>query len=360
MGNTILIVDENLANRNMLSGILGTDYAVITATNRKDAVAILENESEKIGMVLIDLKVDDDCGISVLDEMKERGFAEKVPVLVIGDEKDVERETLCFEHGVSDFIHKPFDNTLVKKRVANVYNLFRYKSELEEKVSQQTETLRQQFNQLRAQSDKLKRTNEHIIDILGAVVEGRDAESGEHIKRVKGFTGILAREVMRLYPEYELNDEKIEIIVKTSALHDIGKIAISDAILLKPARLTPEEFEIMKTHTLRGDEILDYLEDVWDDSYQQTARDICRYHHEKYDGKGYPCGLVGDQIPISAQIVSLADVYDALVSIRVYKRSFTKEEAFNMIMEGACGTFSPKILQCFINVRKQFEQIGEV
>jgi putative two-component system response regulator len=341
----------------MLSGILGADYTIMTAENGEDALSIIERESFKIGMVIVDLKLNSSCDFSLLDKMKALGHLDKIPVLVISDESNVTAERLCFERGVSDFIHKPFDNTLVLKRVTNVYTLFRYKNELEERVYLQNQTLQKQFNQLRAQSDKLRKTNEQIIDILGAVIEGRDAESGEHIKRVKGFTEILAREVMRLYPEYQLTEEKIEIIVKTSALHDVGKIAIPDTILLKPARLTPEEFEIMKTHTLKGDEILDYLEGVWDDDYQTTAREICRFHHERFDGKGYPCGLVGDNIPISAQIVSIADVYDALVSIRVYKRSFTKEEAFNMILNGDCGTFSPKIIQCFINVKKAFEEV---
>jgi putative two-component system response regulator len=284
---------------------------------------------------------------------------EKIPVLVISEKSDVATETLCFECGVSDFIHKPYNPALVKKRVGNVYNLLKYRDELEEKVFKQTQALQRQYNQLCLQSEKLKRTNEHIIDVLGAVVEGRDAESGEHIKRVKRFTGILAREVMRLFPEYGLNEQKIEVIVKTSALHDVGKIAISDAILLKPARLTHDEFEIMKTHTIRGDEILNYLKDVWDEDYLQTARDICRYHHERYDGRGYPAGLVGDEIPISAQIVSVADVYDALVSIRCYKRSFGKDEAFNMILNGDCGVFSPKIMQCFVNVRSEFEGLSD-
>ncbi len=184
-------------------------------------------------------------------------------------------------------------------------------------------------------------------------------ESGQHIKRVKGFTKLLAERLMKDYPEYGLDKKKIEVIVAASSLHDIGKIAIPDNILLKPARLTVEEFECIKSHTTKGCDILDCIEGIWEDDYRKVSYEICRHHHERYDGKGYPDGLKGDEIPISAQIVSVADVYDALVCERVYKDAIPKAEAFHMIINGACGLFSPKLMECLRNVREEFEQLAD-
>jgi putative two-component system response regulator len=261
--------------------------------------------------------------------------------------------------GVSDFIRKPFDNATVKKRVNNIASLFLYQNELEEKVNKQTETLRRQYSLLQQQAERLKKSNEQIIDILGTVVESRNLESGQHIKRVKGFTRILANHAMREYPEYGLKPETIDIIVSASALHDVGKIAIPDNILLKPAKLTAEEYDYMKSHTTRGCTILENIKDAWDESYGKVSYEICRHHHERYDGRGYPDSLKGEEIPISAQIVSIADVYDALVSERVYKGAFSKSQAFQMIIEGECGVFSPKLLECFRKAKKEFEDLVE-
>ena len=202
----------------------------------------------------------------------------------------------------------------------------------------------------------LNRINEDIIELLGDVTEARDIESGEHIHRVKGFTRILANQVMLDWPEYVLTPEKIELISSASPLHDIGKIAIPDAILLKPGKLTEEEFEIMKTHTTKGCELLKKSPKDWSPAYLETSIEICHFHHEKYDGKGYPLGLKGDEIPISAQIVSLADCYDALTSKRVYKDAFSTDTAYAMIMEGKCGLFNPKLLDSFRKCISLFEK----
>ena len=184
-------------------------------------------------------------------------------------------------------------------------------------------------------------------------------ESGMHIKRVKGLTQIMAQAYAKLYPEEGLTEEDIYMIVKASALHDIGKIAVPDNILLKPGRLTDEEFKIMQSHTTKGCEILSKLEEVQESGQYQVSYDICRHHHERYDGRGYPDGLVGDDIPLSAQLVSVVDVYDALVSERVYKKAFSKDEAYDMIMNGKCGTFSPKMLKCFEKARKVIELFSD-
>jgi putative two-component system response regulator len=229
---------------------------------------------------------------------------------------------------------------------------------LEEKVEKQTETLQKQYKLLKLQADNLKKSNERIIDMLGTMVEYRNLESGKHIHRVKKYTQILATEFMNEYPESNLTPEKITVIVSASPLHDIGKIAIPDTILLKPGRLTDREYDYMKSHTLSGCEILDTIKDAWDEEYWKISREICRSHHERFDGSGYPDKLSGNQIPLSAQLVSVADVYDALISERVYKDAIPKDRAFHMIIGGECGLFSPQLLECFRNARTELEGVS--
>lgn len=241
-------------------------------------------------------------------------------------------------------------NSGVVSRTNDKDGALRYsRRHLEELVALQTSVLQKQAQELR-------RMNERIIETMSNVVEFRNLESGDHVRRVKDFTRILAGYVARLYPEYHLNEEDVDVITAAAAMHDVGKIAISDAVLLKPGRLTEEEFAVMKTHTIKGCEIIDMLGDIQEGDYGRTSYQICRYHHERYDGKGYPEGLKGEEIPIAAQIVSVADVYDALVSERCYKSAYTPAEAYNMIMRGECGQFSPKLLVCLEKAREEFEK----
>lgn len=241
-------------------------------------------------------------------------------------------------------------NSGVNSRTNDKEGAPRYtKRHLEELVALQTSVLQKQ-------AQELQRMNERIIETMSNVVEFRNLESGDHVRRVKDFTRILAGYVAKLYPEYHLDEEDVDVITAAAAMHDVGKIAISDAILLKPGRLTEEEFEIMKTHTTKGCEIIDMLGDIQEGEYGRASYDICRYHHERYDGKGYPEGLKGEEIPIAAQIVSVADVYDALVSERCYKNAYTPAEAYDMIVGGACGQFSPKLLLCLARAREEFEE----
>lgn len=359
MRNTVLIVDDAELNREILAEILGDEYNIMLAEDGRAALEILESSHEDIAVLLLDLNMPEIDGFDVLKEMQRKDLMSRIPVLIISGETSLKVERKCFEYNISDFIRKPFDNTLVRMRVNNIVKLFQYQNELEDMVSMQTKELREQHQLLKKQAEKLHKRNTDIIDILGTVVEYRDFESGEHVMRVKGFTKILAQEIPKDYPEYGLTDEMIEVIVSASATHDIGKIAIPDNILLKPGRLTDEEFACMKSHTTRGSEILNNIKYIWDEEYAKVSYDICRHHHERYDGKGYPDGLVGEDIPIAAQIVSIADVYDALVSERVYKKAFSKDEAFHMIMNGKCGFFSPKLLKCFGRVKKEFEELAD-
>lgn len=206
-------------------------------------------------------------------------------------------------------------------------------------------------------SEEIQSLDDRIIDIISNVIEFRNLESGDHVKRVKTFTNILARYMANKYPEYCLDDKEINIITSAAALHDVGKIVISDNILLKNGKLDKDEFEIMKSHTTKGCIILDMLNDILKGEEWKVSHEICKYHHERYDGKGYPENLKGEEIPISAQIVSIADVYDALVHERVYKKAFSTKEAYNMIKNGECGTFSPKLMNCFDLARKELETI---
>ena len=214
-------------------------------------------------------------------------------------------------------------------------------------------SVKQRTHELSEKNDRLNRINEEIIGFLGNIVEARDVESGEHVRRVRGFTYILADQMMQDYPEYGLTPKKVELISSASALHDIGKIMIPDSILLKAGSLSENEFETMKTHSEKGCEILKYAPKDWSDEYLLTSLEICKYHHEKYDGKGYPLGLLGDDIPISAQIVSIVDCLDALINVRCYKPAYAFDDAYNMILGGECGAFSEKLLRCFVKCKEK-------
>lgn len=359
MQGKVLIVDDMEINREILTEILQDDYSIITAEDGEQALEILSESQGEIKIVLLDLVMPKVDGFAVLETMKERAMLGKIPVLVITGEDSVETERRCFDYGVSDFIKKPFDFALVQRRVKNIVELFLHKNELERLVKVQTDTLKQQYQQLQVQKEKLEENNEKIIEVLGTVVEYRNLESGMHIQRVKSFTKIMAEHIQRDYPEYGLTDHQVDVIVSASALHDVGKICIPDSVLLKPGKLTAEEFECMKSHTTKGSEIIDDIDDAWDEEYMKASYEIARYHHERYNGRGYPDGLAGEEIPISAQIVSIADVYDALVTERVYKKAFSKEETFRMIMAGECGVFSPKLLACFEKARAEFEEMAD-
>ena len=358
MKDKILIVDDSDFNREMLNEILSEEYDILEADNGRAALEMIRTEQTNIAAILLDIVMPVMDGFAFIRELDD-AIVDKVPILVISGEVSVQNQQKCFEYGVTDFIGRPFNAAIVKRRVQNAVKHYAYKNRLEEKVEEQTAVLRQAYQTVKKQAERLEKQNQDIVDILGTVVEYRNLESGEHIQRVKGYTRILAEKFKEQYPEYGLTQEDIDTIVAASALHDLGKIAIPDSILLKPGRLTKEEFEYMKTHTVRGCEMLDSMKMDWDEKLKQASRDIIRHHHEKYDGKGYPDGLKGDDIPISAQLVSLADVYDALVNERCYKAAFSKEEAYHMIITGECGAFSPKLMETFRLVRKDFEQLAD-
>lgn len=359
MIDKILIVDDSEINRELLKEILSDHYEIVEAYDGRMALDIIDRESKNISAILLDLVMPEMDGFGVLTELKKRDLLDQIPVLVISGETSSQMENKCFDYGVVDFIGKPYNASIVRKRVENSVSHFSDRNHLKEKVEEQTVVLRKAYQTLQAQAKQLQKRNLDIIEMVGTIVEFRSLESGEHIQRVKGYTQILAKAFAKLYPEYGLTKEQIDVIVAASALHDIGKIAIPDSILLKPGKLTDDEFEYMKSHTLRGCEILESMKKNWDEDYQKASYEICRSHHERYDGRGYPDGLKEDEIPVSAQLVSVADVYDALINERCYKAAFSKEEAFYMIINGECGVFSPKLMEAFRAVRRQFEEFSE-
>ena len=354
--NLLLIVDDNELNRDILQDILEDDYDLILAADGVEALKAYEEHKSEIKAMLLDLVMPVMDGFQVLEELNRRGWNE-IPVLVISAEIAVETERRCFALGVNDFVGKPFDPILVVQRINNAVRLYINTLHLEEVVAEQTRELAEQNELLKVQNEKLSQFNSHMIESVGNMIEARDPESGAHVFRVKRYTGILARKIMELYPEYELTEEIIRIIQDVSPLHDVGKIFVGDEVLLKPGRLTAEEFEIMKTHTVKGAEILETFIGTWDEEHAKYGMQIARWHHERVDGRGYPDKLMGDEIPISAQIAGIADVYDALVSDRVYKKAFAPDVAFEMIIAGQCGTFSDKIYAAFGDCKEEFEKV---
>lgn len=353
----LLIVDDMELNRAILGEVFQSEYEILEAENGKIALELLEKNRDTIGAMLLDIVMPVMDGLTVLKFMKEQKTIEQVPVILITAENDEATLLHGYDSGVSDIINKPFSPAIVLRRVKNVVELHEHKQHLEELVRRQTERLEQQSEKLRQanrllehQAVKLKENSNFIIDALSTIVEFRDGESGSHIKRMRAITGVLMRTLSERFTEYRMPVERIEMISSAAAMHDIGKIAIPDAVLLKPGRLTPEEFEIMKTHTIRGCELLQSLNYDKSDEYYGYCYEICRHHHERWDGSGYPDHLAGDEIPIWAQVVSIADVYEALISKRVYKDAYSHEQAVQMIVNGECGQFNPALMQCFLEV----------
>lgn len=288
-------------------------------------------------------------GFGVLRYLAANDLLEQIPVLMITSEGAEASLAAAYDLGAADVVQKPFNRNIVKKRLRNIIDLYTQKNNLRE-------TVRQQTRSLEMQARKLREANDQMIDALSTVIEYRSLESGQHTRRLRGFTKLL---LSALPPSrYRFSPDEIEVISRASAMHDIGKIAIPDSVLLKPGRLTPEEFEIMKTHTVKGCEIVRRLRSLDNDTYLKYCREICRWHHERWDGSGYPDGLSGDQIPVSAQVVALADVYDALTHKRVYKDAYSIPQTVGMILRGECGAFSPVLLECFQQSLYLFEQLS--
>ncbi len=332
----ILIVDDSEMNRSILVDMLGDEYETIEVENGLMAVNELQKRAAEISLMMLDIVMPLMDGLEVLEVMNRRRWIETVPVIMISAETSSDRISQALEMGVTDFISRPFDAKIVQRRVLNTLLSSAKQTELENLVAEQIYE--------KEQNSLL------MIDILSHIVEFRNGESGLHVVHVRRLTEVLLRQLASKRPDYELTAAKIALISEASALHDIGKIAIDEKILNKPGRLTDEEFKIMKQHSSIGAQMLDGLSVHQGEPLVKIAYQICRWHHERWDGRGYPDGLKGDEIPMAAQVVAMADVYDALTSERVYKAAFSHEQAIEMICNNECGSFNPLLLECLMEV----------
>lgn len=342
---TILIVDDSEMNRCILSEMLGADYDILEATNGEEAIKLLRQYKTGISLVLLDLVMPVMDGFGVLSYMNERNWIEDIPVIMISGEDSVSYVRQAFDLGVADYIKKPFDAQVVYKRVYNTITLYAKQRRLLVLVTDQIY--------------EKEKNNRMMISILSQIVEFRNGESGAHVLHINIITELILERLIQKTDKYDLSSSVRRMIVTASALHDIGKIGIDDKILNKPGRLTKEEFEVIKTHSAHsaiGASMLESLEYYKNEPLVRIAHDICRWHHERYDGKGYPDGLKGEEIPISAQVVALADVYDALISDRVYKKAYSHEKAVEMILNGECGTFNPLLLECLKDIQGRLKE----
>ena len=328
----ILIVDDSELNRAILADMLDDEYEIIEAENGLQGVGLLQQRGAEISLVLLDIVMPQMDGFGVLEVMTQNHWIEDVPVIMISAETGSSHIERAYELGVTDFISRPFDALIVHRRVVNTIMLYAKQKRLANMVADQIYENEQRSSLL--------------IDILSHIVEFRNGESGLHVLNVRTLTELMLNHLVQKTDRYPLSPSDISMICTASALHDIGKISIDEKILNKPGRFTYEEFAIMKTHSMAGAEMLENLPIHQDDPLVKVAYDICRWHHERWDGRGYPDGLRGDEIPIAAQIVALADVYDALTSKRCYKDSFSHDKAVEMILAGQCGTFNPLLLEC--------------
>lgn len=336
LGQKILIVDDSGFNRAVLRDMLGYEYQILETDNGTGALEMIEQHRGELALVLLDLVMPEVDGIGVLEEMNRREIINDIPVIMITSETRAELIEKAYQLGVTDFVNRPFNAQIVHHRVVNTILLSAKQKRLVGMVKRQVYEKEQQ--------------SELMIDILSHIVEFRNGESGLHVLHIRVLTELLLRRLVQKTDRYKLNSADIRRISMASALHDIGKVAIPEQILNKPGRLTNDEFETIKLHSLKGAQLLKDLSFHQDKPLLKTAYEICLWHHERYDGRGYPHHLVGDDIPISAQITALADVYDALTGERVYKHAIPHDEALKMIVNGECGTFNPLLVECLLDI----------
>lgn len=338
----ILIVDDSEMNREILSSILGDEFDILEAADGKECISVIRKYGRDIALVLLDIVMPEMDGFEVLEFMNKHEWIDDIPVIMISSEDSAASVKKAYEMGVSDYINRPFDVEVVHRRVFNTIKLYAKQRRLIALITNQVY--------------EKEKNNRILIEILSQIVEFRNGESGRHVLNVNIITGILLEQLTQITDKYNISWSDRLIITTAASLHDIGKIGINEKILNKAGRLTPQEIEKIKEHTVIGASILENMELFKDEELVKTAYQICRWHHERYDGRGYPDGLKGEEIPVSAQVVALADVYDALVSRRVYKKSYSHEEAMKMILGGECGAFNPVLLQCLTEAQDKIKE----
>lgn len=344
----ILIAGNDGENRKLLGEPLSDAYDIIEAEDGKQVLAEIQKRRNELAAVLLDWDLPLVSAYQILQVMQSRGMTEQIQVFITTVEPDPEIDSKVYGQGAVSVICKPYSAAMVRRQV-----LCRLESAA--RLQQLSEELAQKEKQLEESRKKMDGFYDNLLDAIGAVMEYRVSESEQHVKRIKGFARILAVAYKNEFPDCGLNEDEINRIVRGSVIHDLGKIAVPDAILLNPAKLTEDERQILRSHTTKGEEIMHLLREVQDEEQFRVSSEICRWHHERYDGSGYPDGLEGEEIPLSAQIVSIVDVYDELVSERIFKKPVDKETAFRKIMSGESGAFSPKLLQCFEASKKLLE-----
>ena len=340
--NKILIVDDSELNRSLLTDMLRDEYEILEAENGLQAIKLLEYHQFEISLILLDIVMPEMDGFEVLAMMNKNKWIERIPVIIISAETTASYIDAAYDLGATEYVNRPFDPKTIKRRVSNTIMLYSKQKFLENAITEQVL--------------EKEKSNLIMLEVLSHIVEFRNGESGMHVLNIRTITEMLIRQLCALSEQYRYLQPQILMIANASALHDIGKISIAEEILNKPGKLTREEYEKVKEHSGIGANMLEKTRYYPSAEIVRIARDICRWHHERYDGSGYPDGLVGDEIPIEAQVVSLADVYDALTHKRVYKEAYSHQKAFEMIFSGQCGAFNPLLLQCMKEIGPMLER----
>ncbi len=338
----ILIADDSEINRSILADMLVGEFEILEAENGRQAIEVIQRLGSGLALMLLDTSMPGMDGFQVLETMKERGWNETIPVIMISVGNVAPHIERAYDLGAVDYIQRPFHARIVRRRVSNAMMLYAKRERL--------------TGMMTGQIYERERAGDLMLEILSHIVEFRNGESGQHVMHIRSLTGLLLHRLAQKTDRYELTSADISVISYASALHDIGKIAIPESILNKPGPLTQEEFELMKTHSMKGAAMLEHLPLRQHEPLVREAYDICRWHHERYDGQGYPDRLVGEDIPVSAQVVALADVYEALTSPRVYKTAYSHDRAIAMILNGECGIFNPLLLECLADMSGSIEE----
>ena len=344
--DTLLLVGGAASDRESLRSIFEEKFYILEAENGPQGALLLRQNSAYIVAVVADLPLSHREALRLLVESASGAGQDNIPVIaLIPDTNAQDDEEYAFILGATDVVKKPYATYTIRRRVQIMVDLYLHQHDLERMAALQRETIRQ--------------NHQTMIDTLSSIIEYRSAESGNHVLRLRRFTNVLLHNLAQTFPEYGLDDTSIDIITSAAALHDIGKISIPDSILNKPGKLTDGEYLAIQAHTTIGSQMVDGLRGMGDVNFLRYVYNITLYHHERYDGSGYPKGLVGDEIPICAQVVGLTDAYDALTTPRVYKPAYPHDTAVNMILNGECGAFSPKLLECFKRVRNEFRELAQ-
>lgn len=335
----ILIVDDSDMNRAMLREILKDNYSILEAGNGVECLSCVEHMGSSLSLILLDLNMPEMDGFEVLAELSRLGYMDDIPVIIISGTDSTADICRAYDLGATDYIHRPFNTQVIYRRVSNTITLMAKQRRMAELVNRQI--------------DRATKQQELMVDFLSRIIGYRSGESNPHFANISTLSALLLQALQKRKNHYGLTEHDCQLIATAAVFHDVGKIGIPESILLKPGKLTAKEFEVMKTHTLIGDNLIKSLEIYHDEPLLQLAAQICCWHHERYDGGGYPDGLKGEEIPICAQVVSIADAYDALMSARPYKPAFSSEKAIQMILNGECGVFNPVLVDCLLEVVSQ-------